>query len=38
MQLIERFYDVNSGSINIDQNNILDLNLRSLRKLIGYVG
>ena len=36
--LIERFYDTNSGSILIDELDIKEYNLNSLRKCIGYVG
>ena len=35
--LLPRFYDVNSGSIKIDNHDIRDLNLNSLRKLMGIV-
>jgi len=38
MQLIERFYDVDSGSIEIDGKNIKEYNLSWLRQNIGYVG
>jgi len=38
VQLIERFYDINEGSIKIDGNELKDLNLRWLRQNIGYVG
>ena len=38
MQLLERFYDVRSGCIEIDGRNIKDYNLGWLRKNIGYVG
>jgi len=38
MQLIERFYDITSGSITLDGNELKDLNLRWLRSQIGYVG
>jgi len=31
MQLIERFYDVDSGSITIDGTEIKEFNLKSLR-------
>ena len=37
IQLIERFYDVNSGEILIDGINIKDYNLSELRKKIGLV-
>lgn len=36
-QLIPRFYDVNSGSIRIDGNDIRDLSLSELRKNVGIV-
>jgi ABC-type multidrug transport system fused ATPase/permease subunit len=35
--LLQRFYDVNSGGIYLDGNNITDLNLQWLRRQIGYV-
>jgi ABC-type multidrug transport system fused ATPase/permease subunit len=35
--LLQRFYDVNSGGIYLDGNNITDLNLQWLRRHIGYV-
>ncbi len=35
--LLTRFYDVNEGNISIDGINIKDLNLQSLRGLIGLV-
>jgi ABC-type multidrug transport system fused ATPase/permease subunit len=35
--LLQRFYDVDSGSITIDGNDIRDLNLQWLRSNIGYV-
>tara|TARA_S200000501_G_scaffold175816_1_gene165522 strand:- start:10308 stop:12134 length:1827 start_codon:yes stop_codon:yes gene_type:complete len=35
--LLPRFYDVNTGSIKIDNHDIRDLNLNSLRKLMGIV-
>ncbi len=38
MQLIERFYDPDSGQVLIDGKDLKTLNLRSLRKKIGYVG
>ena len=37
MKLIERFYDVNSGEILIDGENIKNYNLYELRKKIGFV-
>lgn len=38
IQLIERYYDASHGEVKIDGTNIKDYNLKSLRKLIGYVG
>lgn len=38
IQLIERFYDPVSGSVEIDGVNIKDLSLTWLRQNIGYVG
>jgi len=38
MQLIERFYDVENGSVTLDGENLKDLNLKWLRSNIGYVG
>jgi subfamily B ATP-binding cassette protein MsbA len=35
--LISRFYDIPDGKIKIDDKNIKDINLKSLRKLIGLV-
>ena len=35
--LLTRFYDVNDGQIQIDDNNIKDIDLHSLRGLIGLV-
>ncbi|MES2574105.1 MAG: ABC transporter ATP-binding protein [Bacteroidota bacterium] len=35
--LLTRFYDVNEGSISIDSVNIKDMNLQSLRSLMGLV-
>ena len=35
--LVTRFYDVNSGSINIDNIDLRDIKKQSLRKLIGLV-
>ena len=37
VQLIPRFYDVISGSVNIDAINVKKYDIRSLRKNIGYV-
>ncbi len=36
-ELITRMYDIESGSLKIDNKNIKDLNLDSLRNNIGYV-
>lgn len=38
IQLIERFYDAASGTVMIDGQDIRSYNLRSLRRVIGYVG
>jgi len=38
MQLIERFYDFDQGSLTLDGIEIKDLNLKWLRSQIGYVG
>ena len=35
--LLQRFYDIDSGTITIDGNNITDLDLQWLRSRIGYV-
>ena len=35
--LLGRFYDVDSGTITIDGHNIVDMNVHSLRKCIGFV-
>ncbi len=37
VQLLMRFYDVNAGSIRIDDKNIYDYNLNSYRQLFGMV-
>lgn len=37
VSLIQRFYDVDGGTITVDGNNVEDLDLRFLRKHIGYV-
>jgi ABC-type transport system involved in Fe-S cluster assembly fused permease/ATPase subunit len=36
--LLERFYDPQSGSVELDGMNIQDINVKHLRGLIGYVG
>jgi ABC-type multidrug transport system fused ATPase/permease subunit len=38
VSLLERFYDPQSGSIELDGINIKDLNVQHLRSLIGFVG
>jgi ABC-type multidrug transport system fused ATPase/permease subunit len=38
VQLLERFYDINSGSVNIDGNDLKELRLSDWRSQIGYVG
>jgi ATP-binding cassette subfamily B (MDR/TAP) protein 1 len=38
MQLIERFYDIEDGSITLDGKPLKSLNLKSMRSHIGYVG
>lgn len=38
VQLIERFYDPNEGSIEIDGTPLKDLHLQGLRQHMGYVG
>lgn len=38
IQLIERFYDPESGCVNLDEKDIKSLHLRELRRKIGYVG
>jgi len=35
--LLQRFYDINSGSIKIDGNDIKDVDIQWLRQKIGYV-
>lgn len=37
VDLLPRFYDVQSGKLTIDGHNITDLSIHSLRNLIGYV-
>jgi ABC-type multidrug transport system fused ATPase/permease subunit len=36
--MVERFYDPQSGRVELDGVNLRDINVSSLRKLIGYVG
>ena len=38
IQMIERFYNPTSGKIRVDNIGIEKLNLRELRRIIGYVG
>ncbi|XP_014662073.1 PREDICTED: multidrug resistance protein 1-like [Priapulus caudatus] len=38
VQLIQRFYDVESGSVSLDGNDVRSLNVRWLRERIGVVG
>ena len=38
IQLMERFYDPDFGDVVIDGKNLRQLNLKSLRQQIGYVG
>jgi ATP-binding cassette subfamily B (MDR/TAP) protein 1 len=38
IQLIERFYDPEEGEVFIDGINMKDINLRSFRRKVGYVG
>ena len=38
MQLIERFYDPNAGTLTLDDTEIKDLDMKWLRNNIGYVG
>ncbi|MFB6135424.1 MAG: ABC transporter ATP-binding protein, partial [Halobacteriaceae archaeon] len=37
MKLLMRFYDVNSGAVRVDDRDVRDVTLRSLRDSIGYV-
>lgn len=37
IQLVERFYDVDSGSITLDGEDLRDLNIKWLRQQIGLV-
>ena len=37
VSLLERFYDVQSGSLKVDSNDLRDLNIRWLRRQIGIV-
>jgi ABC-type multidrug transport system fused ATPase/permease subunit len=38
LNLVPRFYDVTSGRVTVDQHDVRDLTLTSLRAEIGYVG
>jgi ABC-type multidrug transport system fused ATPase/permease subunit len=38
VSLLERFYDPQSGSIELDGINLKDWNVKHLRSLIGFVG
>jgi ATP-binding cassette subfamily B (MDR/TAP) protein 1 len=38
LQLLLRFYDVQSGSVQLDHNDVKGLNMKWLRGQIGYVG
>lgn len=38
IQLMERFYDATAGEVLFDGKNIKNLDIRSLRRVIGYVG
>lgn len=38
IQMLERFYDPESGSITLDGVDIKNINLNSMRQIIGYVG
>lgn len=38
IQLIERFYDPNQGRVILDGVDIIEINLKSLRTALGYVG
>lgn len=38
IQLVERYYDPVSGTVELDGKDIKSINLRSMRQLIGYVG
>jgi len=38
LQLLLRFYDVNSGEVMLDKNNLEQINISWLRGKIGYVG
>ena len=38
IQLIERFYDPDFGDVVVDGKNLRQINLKSLRQQVGYVG
>lgn len=38
MQLVERFYDPESGDVTVDGKNLKSIKLRNYRQQIGYVG
>lgn len=38
VKLLLRFYDVNDGVVRVDEKDVRDVTLRSLRQHIGYVG
>ena len=38
LQLLLRFYRVDSGSVEVDSENVTDMNIGWLRENIGYVG
>ena len=38
IQLVERFYDPSAGNVLVDGKNLKDIDLRSYRQQIGYVG
>jgi ABC-type multidrug transport system fused ATPase/permease subunit len=38
LQILLRFYDINSGEVVLDENNIQKLNVTWLRRSMGYVG
>jgi ABC-type multidrug transport system fused ATPase/permease subunit len=37
MALLERYYDVNSGQICVDNVNVKEMNIRNLRNSMGFV-
>lgn len=38
IQMLERFYDPDSGEITLDGKDLKTINLNSMRQVIGYVG